>query len=103
MQPQSDPYSTTYLCLLQRHVRNIVLTWLHAKVPLPMFWKWRHTGYIIGCTLERLVGTVKVKQEKDGGLEACPWKKISRTTPSRTSEKALLKRGNIAAIVIIVL
>ena len=35
-----------------------------------MFWKWRLVGYIIGYVLKKPVGTVKVRREEYGGLEA---------------------------------
>ena len=63
--------TNTYLCHLQRHARDIVLTLFYPKVTIPVLWKWRHTGYIIGCTLEEPVDIVKVKREADGGLGAC--------------------------------
>ena len=82
----------TYLCHVQYHVTDIVLTCLYAKVTLPMFWKWRHAGYIIGCTLKKPVGTVKVKREEDGVLGLAP-RKMFKSTSSRTSESALLQHG----------
>ena len=64
----------TYLYHVQRHVRDTVLTWLYAKVTLPMFWKWKHAGYIIGCALKKPVCSVKVKLKKMGVCGFAPKK-----------------------------
>ena len=83
----------TNLCHLQRHVRDIVLTWLYSKASLPVFWKLRHAGYIFRCILEKPVGTVKVKPEEDRDLGGLSGEKICEAKPSRTSENVLLEHG----------